>query len=604
MAILISKLFRDVVDLYKSDHETLERILQEDCCKMNNSIWQKFLLWLGEVAPSEEKEIVALLSMVSALAIKNKQIQKPISEISDAAEIERLQSIMKNPNTLGLHSKKRSSIANRALNSYVRFLREKDEETSTLKKPQAALIEKHKSQYAKPIVKLLSKRYKYGFRLGSPIELNRLRNYAEEDSIPLPESDELLEREIVSAGMNIDGRIFVISEDLLSGVASLVDTVFNEGATVIFLDRLIEVKEEWLTEQHITTADMLKELLKRVRPQYCYRQNIITPSRPMTEHDATVKEILRVSEGQSIVYTNKLRELLPYIPAEKIAWSLSMSSEFVWVSEGKYFLMNKFFISEENANAIAEYVDRECSLNGYASITSLPLGSIPEENYELSEAAIQAAIYSSVLKENYYLRGKILTRDENGVDINALLKTYCSGKRRCTVSELMTRAEELTGALNKQNAMTVLYDTMVRVGLDEFVSEEQIHFDISAVDALLKNMIGDRFAPIRGVNTFALFPTCGASWNHYVLESFCYRFSNEYCLFVMNYNDKNAGLIVQRNLTMSYADMLCEAAAQADISLTQEAVGQYFFDNGYTAKRKYSMMPEILERAKKIREEG
>ena len=47
------------------------------------------------------------------------------------------------------------------------------------------------------------------------------------------------------------------------------------------------------------------------------------------------------------------------------------------------------------ANAIAEYVDRECSLNGYASITSLPLGSIPEENYELSEAAIQAAIYSS-----------------------------------------------------------------------------------------------------------------------------------------------------------------------------------------------------------------
>ena len=55
-------MFRDVVDLYKSDHETLERILQEDCCKMNNSIWQKFLLWLGEVAPSEEKEIVALLS--------------------------------------------------------------------------------------------------------------------------------------------------------------------------------------------------------------------------------------------------------------------------------------------------------------------------------------------------------------------------------------------------------------------------------------------------------------------------------------------------------------------------------------------------------------
>ena len=114
-------------------------------------MWQKFLLWLEEVAPSEKKEIVTLLSMISALAIKNEQIQKPISEITDVAEIERLQSIMKNPNVLGLHSKKRLSIANRALNSYVRFLREKGEETSIPKKTQATLIEKHNSQYAKPI---------------------------------------------------------------------------------------------------------------------------------------------------------------------------------------------------------------------------------------------------------------------------------------------------------------------------------------------------------------------------------------------------------------------------------------------------------------------
>ena len=52
-----------------------------------------------------------------------------------------------------------------------------------------------------------------------------------------------------------------------------------------------------------------------------------------------------------------------------------------------------------------------------------------------------------------------------------------------------------------------------------------------------------------------------------------------------------------------YADMLSEAAANSSMELTLESVGQYFFDNGYTAKRKYTKMPEILERAKKIREE-
>ena len=739
-----SKLFRETVALYKSDHDALERILQEESDKVNSSIWQEFLLWLKETTPDKEKEIVASLAMVSMFAQKSKRTYIPISEISDIAEIERLQLMMRKPGALGLHSKKMLTKVSRALNTYVQFLNKKADDAVVPEEPQTVSVEepavltnfrvdfsksisyahtkpiscKYKGQdiscagwnalfinltrqiyqecrdtfpvgcslssssrvdignaegmnypkeiangvylecnvsatgivnklcalfdicginyddviieyrktgnntipvkevktsdpqsteqtllYAAALEKLLSKRYKYGFRLGSPIELMRIRNYAEEDDISLPDSDEELEREIAATGINIDGKVFIINEEILSEIAALTDAAFDEGATVIFLNQLMEVKEDWLSEQHITTADMLKTLLKRIRPQYYYGQNIITPGERLTEHDAIVKEILRISEGQSVVQTDDLKEKLPYVPTEKIAWSLSMSPEFIWISEGKYFLINQFVISEEDANRISEHVASECELNGYASIIDLPLGNIPEENYELSETAIYTAVYSTVLKEHYYLRGKILTKEENGVDISALLKAYCNGKSYCTASELIERAEELTGTSNKQISMTVLYDTMVRVDVDEFVSEDQIHFDTNAVDALLKSMVGARFAPIRSVNTFALFPSCGASWNHYVLESFCYRFSDEYRLSVINYNDKNAGLIVAKDLTLSYADMLCEAAADSDVELTPESVGRYFFDNGYTAKRKYTKMPAILERAKRIREE-
>ena len=62
--------------------------------------------------------------------------------------------------------------------------------------------------------------------------------------------------------------------------------------------------------------------------------------------------------------------------------------------------MNQFVLSEEDANTISEHVANECELNGYASITDLPLGNIQEENYELSETAIYAAVYSTVLKEH------------------------------------------------------------------------------------------------------------------------------------------------------------------------------------------------------------
>ena len=550
-----SKLFHEMVDLYKSNHDALEQILQGESDKVNRSIWQEFLLWLKEAVPDKEKEIVTSLAAVSMLALKSNRTHMPISEISDVAEIERLQSIMRKPGALGLHSKKMLTKASHALNTYVQFLDKKADDAAAPEESQSVSVEesvahanfrvdfsksisyahtkpiscKYKGRdiscagwnalfinltrliyqecgdtfpvgcsllsssridignaegmnYPKEIAngvylecnasatgivnklhalfdicginyddviieycktsdnivsekevkasnpqvaaleKLLSKHYKYGFRLGSPIELMRIRNFAEEDGIFLADSDEELERKIAATGIKIDGKVFIIESEILSGIAAVTDSVFDEGATVIFLNQLMEIKEEWLSEQHITNVDMLKTLLKRIRPNYYYGQNIITPGEKSTEHDAIVKEILRISTGQSVVRTDALKEKLPYIPTEKIAWSLSTSPEFIWISEGKYFLMNQFVLSEEDANTISEHVANECELNGYASITDLPLGNIQEENYELSETAIYAAVYSTVLKEHYYLHGKILTKEENGVDISDNMK--------------------------------------------------------------------------------------------------------------------------------------------------------------------------------------
>ena len=459
------------------------------------------------------------------------------------------------------------------------------------------------ASYSTNIKKLIVKYYPYGFRLGSPIELKRIRNFAEKNDISLPDSDEELALEIATVGIQFDGRMYVINEETRLGIASLSDRAFHEGVKVIFLDRLMEIHDEWLSEHHIATVDMLKKLLQWVRPQYYYGKNIITPGEELTEQDAIVKEILRVSEGQSFVKTEDLIEKLPYITQDKIARSLSINPEFIRICDDKYFLMNKFVISEEDAKAITEYATHECELKGYASITNLPLDNILEENFELPETAVYVAVYSTVLKDQFYLNGKILTKEENGVDIYSLLKAYCNEKSYCTASELMEKAKELTGSFNKRASMTALYDTLVRIGVNEFISEDQIHFDVNAIDALLQHMIGARFAPIKSVSTFALFPSCGIRWNHYVLESFCYRFSDKYKLIVLNFNDQNVGLIVSKDLTLRYEDMLCEALAASKKELTPEAAGRYFFDNGFMAKRSFVKLAEIVERAKKIREE-
>lgn len=463
--------------------------------------------------------------------------------------------------------------------------------------------DKWKPQHSEAITQILTAKYKYGFCIGSVIETMKIRNYAESMNLELPESDEELEKEINAAGTAIDGKVYVFEEELLNELGSIIDEIFQTGVLVIFLNVFIERYEEWLEEKHIAAESLLKEVLKRCRPSLYFGQNIIINGERMTEHEAVVAEIHRVAAEDVVVWVTDLVEKLSYIPSEKISWSLSASDEFVWISEGKYFRMRYFIHGDKDTEEILNFVAEECASKGYASITDIPMGSIPEENFELSTTALYSAVYNSILKDQYYLNGKILTADQNGVDITVLLEAYCQDRDECTVAEMMERAEKLTGSSNKQYSIGALYDKLVRVDADRFVSEKRVSFDVDRIDGLLEEIIGNRFAPIRKVSTFALFPTCGLNWNLYLLESYCYRFSRKYRLSVLNYNDKNAGMIASVDLTLTYNEMLIEAAAAADIKLTPEAVGEYLFTNGFTARRKYSNMPEIIEKAKTIREE-
>lgn len=462
---------------------------------------------------------------------------------------------------------------------------------------------KWKPKYTEAITQILSVKYKYGFRIDSAIEMMKIRNYAETMNLELPESAEELEKEINAAGVGIDGKVYVFNKELLNELASIIDEIFQTGTIVIFLSAFIEMHEEWLEEKHIASESLLKEVLKLCRPSLYFGQNIITKGERITEHEAVVAEIHRVSGSEAVVWVDDLVEKMIYIPSNKISWSLSASDEFVRISEGKYFCMHCFIYSDEDTRKILDFVSEECASKGYASITDVPMGSIPEENFELSTTALYSAIYNAILKANYYLNGKILTVDQDGVDITILLKDYCQNRDECTVTEMMERAEELTGSSNKQYSIIALYDKLIRVDVNHFVSEKYVSFDVDRIDCLLEEIVGSRFAPIRKVSTFALFPICGLNWNHYLLESYCYRFSRKYRLAVLNYNDKNAGMIAAIDLPLTYNEMLSEAAAETGIELTPESVGEYLFTNGFTARRKYSNMPEIIEKAKIIREE-
>ncbi|MCD8049837.1 MAG: hypothetical protein LUG52_09675, partial [Clostridia bacterium] len=92
------------------------------------------------------------------------------------------------------------------------------------------------------------------------------------------------------------------------------------------------------------------------------------------------------------------------------------------------------------------------------------------------------------------------------------------------------------------------------------------------------------------------------NWNHFLLESFCYKYSRIYNLHVIHFNDKNAGIIAKKSFNKKYDEMLAIALAKTDVELSANVIGQYLFNEGYLAKSKYAKLNEIARRALEIRE--
>lgn len=453
------------------------------------------------------------------------------------------------------------------------------------------------------MVAVLKRHYKYGFKYDSIRELMRFRQFADALGITLPEEDEALKTCILSSGTVIDGKVYYKSEHMPQELQRIVDDIFSSGAEVIYYESLFENEREWMDSHVITSPDILKEYLQNNIAGCSFSKKFMVKGRRRSEKEAVTDELKRIWGVHPSESVYSLSDRLPNVPLRNIWRVISGNEFFVLISEGEYLLIDRFRITEDEKEDILDFVDEACEENGFASLSDVPLGGIEEENYELTQLAIYNAIYKKVLSGKYHLSGKILTKENSELDAVMLLKQYIKGKDECTFDEVADKVVELTGSTNRQYAFQALYDDMVRVDRNRFVANRLVNFSIDQIDTVLADFITDNFRAIRDVTTFAMFPLCGQSWNHYLLESFCYKYSRKYSLHVVHFNDKNAGIIAEKDFKKKYNEMLAIALARTDVELSPEVSGQYLFNTGYMAKSKYTKLSEIAQQAAKLRKE-
>lgn len=461
-----------------------------------------------------------------------------------------------------------------------------------------ALLEVHSE-----ILAVLKQHYEYGFKYDSIRELMRFRQFADAMGITLPEDDEALKTSILSSGTIIDDKVYCKNDDMPQELKRIVDDVFSSDAGVIYYESLFESKQEWMESHVITSPDMLKEYLQNNISGCSFSKKFMVKGNRRSEREAVTDELKRVWGAHPSESVYNMSNRLPYVPLGNIWRVISGNDFFVLISEGEYLFIDRFRITEDEGKDILDFVDGTCDENGFASLSDVPLGGIEEENYELTQFAIYNAIYKKVLSGKYHLNGKILTKEKSELDAVILLKQYIKDKDECTFDEVADKVVELTGGANRQYAFQALYDDMVRVDRNRFVANRLVNFFIDEIDTVLAGFITDSFRAIRDVTTFAMFPLCGQSWNHHLLESFCYKYSRKYNLHVVHFNDKNAGIIAEKDFNKHYNEMLAIAIARTDTELSPEVIGQYLFNTGYMAKSKYAKLGETAQRALELRKE-
>lgn len=620
-----SMMFNQMVELYKNDRESFDRTLavaksmvegdREVNVKPNAQ--PSFSDWLAEINYKKfsPQQLISALEDASKYAVERKLSDLPYSHITDPKLFAVMMSKVQGMRLFRFTHPRTSRYLDPAITLYRRYLENsrmvaapKTEELQEKANnhPDAAsslpIDEPIQKIAAKDITSILKDHYQYGFKADSYRELLRFRQFAEADMVVLPENDDELKTAILYVGTLVDGKVFAKSDDLGQELKEIVNTITESGTKTIYYEALLERHNEWMLSHFVTSEAMLKELLQKNHKEFAFSKKFMTVGTKKNEKQAVTEEIKRIWGENKTCSVEELGERLPYIPIGNIWRVISGNVDFVRVVEGVYLLVDRFIISDDEEAAILEYVEAACNEKGFASLSDVPRAGIEEQNYEISQTAILSAIYNKVLDGKYRLNGKILTKDNASLDAVTLLKQYLEGREICTFSELADKVVELTGGTNRQFAFQALYDCMVRIDSDNFVADRFVSFNVDEIDTILSGIITNHFCAIRDVTTFALFPVCGYPWNSFLLESYCYKFSKKYSLSVLNFNDKNAGIIAEKKNNKSYFEMLAIALASAKIDLNEEEIGLYLFQKGYMAKKKYASLSEIAERARELRE--
>ncbi len=577
-----------------------------------------YLAWLSDkVSNSKISGLLSAYDVIDEYCMYIKVLKASILETTDLKTIKKVIQAVEQNNVFRFRYKRYINDARTAMHYYYTYVKEsvanmvtvpatipvvQSEECQDTTTPQFE-NKANASTTDADILFTLENHYNYGINISSPIELLRFKNnFSNDHGRTCSYSDNELVDKIKSLGMEFEGKIYVVSQEALNCIYNAFQSAENQGVLIIYFEEFYNENEDWLYEGHIMSAEMLREIVINAFKSYKSKRNfIVLSNEKYTELAAIDFEISRIW-GKSILQTfDALKNKLPYVPLDKIKYTLSYGSKFFWNSFETYAHRDLFVITDLQIEQIKSFVLTECEKNGTVQFDDIPLEEVKSENYELSETALYDILFSFI-ENDFDKNGKVITRKGEKVDITTTLVQFCKSRESCQMDELENLMSESVGEVRYPIVIEAANFAMVRVDANTFVSDKMVSFDIAAIDSILNTIVYENGIGLKEVTTFNAFPFCGYAWNLYLLESYCRRFSKKYRYACITPNSKNAGAIILKENTCSYHEIMAHAISRTAINISETEVFDYLISAGFMLRRQYTNMNDLLDLATVLRE--
>ena len=448
---------------------------------------------------------------------------------------------------------------------------------------------------------ILTLHFANGYRLSSPIEMMRFRSFASKDlGEELTCSDDALKTYIVACGTVYEGKVYVVSIDVKNRIRKHAEDYFANGAQAIFFAEFYAKNGGWLFEANIVSEKMLIAMLRKLFPKHSFTQTYFGYT-DVSIFTVLEREILRVWSNDIMLTYDQLAERLPYIPLGRIKSALAQNGDFIWNSVEAFSHISRIEITDDECVAIQTVAIRECDAHAYVSITDLPFGEIEERNDGLSITALHNAVYRICLSDKFDKKGKIVTRKGDSFNALTIMKEYCQTIDKCSLDDLLSYEQELTGEVHRWIPMEAGNTVLVRIDKESYVADRFVRFNSALIDEAIELVVKGTHLPLKSFTTFGAFPDCGQTWNLFLLESYCRRFSQKFRFDSLSTNSKNVGAVIRKSCAMDYVEIMTHAVTNADVPLINAAVGRFLVDNGYTGRSTNAKISEIIVKAKTIR---